>query len=196
MNEERTIAFVIKNPEELKNPVLCYTVMRQWEYEAGESFVDYNENIVKGNDILDWLLNKNYITKEKHISVIEKEETHLGDLLFGFETGVMQFGECCFPATNKSYQLLAEYISENEELRKKLFEETCINSEDNTTHTDDNGNVISACILDYDLETNTMTKEEWLKQKWRADISFADEYKYLYNMTIEEADYDVDSNEE
>ena len=33
-----------------------------------------------------------------------------------------------------------------------------------------------------------MTKEEWLNQKWYADISFTDEYNYLREMSFEEAD--------
>ena len=43
----------------------------------------------------------------------------------------------------------------------------------------EDGYPICSHILEYDLETNTMTKEEWLRQKWNADISFTDEYNYL-----------------
>lgn len=186
---ERKLSYVITNKEQFKNPVLCYLSIMQWMQEQGEDFIDYNERLVDGDEILDWLLEKKYITEEKYGSIKEDNETWIQDLLLGYESGVMKNGECSFTATKKSYQLIAEFISDREECRNELFEKTCTDAEYNCVYYDGEGkNILSACVYECDLLTGTMSKEEWLNQGWNADISFTDEYNYLYNMTIEEAD--------
>lgn len=186
---ERKLSYVITDEKQLRNPVLCYISMMQWLREAGEDFIDQNENIVDGDDVLDWLLNKKYITKEKYDGVKAKGETWIQDLLLGYETGVMQNGESGITAQKKSYQLIAEYISEHDECIKELFKRTCTDGKYNNVYYDhERVNILSACVYEFDLLKNTMTKEEWLEQGWNANISFTDEYNYLSNMSIEEAD--------
>ena len=61
-------------------------------WEAGEDFYDYNESIVDGEDILQWMVDKGYVTQQKANEIIEKGEANLGDLLFGYKTGLIEIG--------------------------------------------------------------------------------------------------------
>ena len=90
---------IITNEEQLKNPVFVYAVMKQWLCEAGEDLIDCNESYINGDKILEWMLKKGYVTKEKHDQIIENEETWIQDLLLGYKTGVLN-GECNFPSNN------------------------------------------------------------------------------------------------
>ena len=188
---------IITNEEQLKNPVIVYAVMNQWMCEAGEDLIDYNESYIDGNEILEWMLQKGYVTKEKHDQVIENEETWIQDLLLGYETGVLN-GECDFPSHNKAYQVIAEYISEHKSLREEFIYLFCTSfDEDNGdegrsgmsgSYDEEDGFPICSHIDDFDLQEGTMSKENWLKESWFAEISYTDEYNYLKNMTFEECD--------
>ena len=189
---------IITNEEQLKNPVIVYTVMNQWMSEAGEDLIDYNESYIDGDKILEWMLKKGYVTKEKYNQVIENDETWIQDLLLGYETGVLN-GECGFPSNNKAYQVIAEYISEHKTLREEFIYLFCTSFDrDNgdesrggmsASYDEEDGFPICSHIDDdFDLQEGTMLKEDWLKEKWWAEISYTDEYNYLKNMTFEECD--------
>ena len=188
---------IITNEEQLKNPIIVYAVMNQWMCEAGEDLIDYNESYIDGDKILEWMLKKGYVTKEKHDQVIENEETWIQDLLLGYETGVLN-GECDFPSHNKAYQVIAEYISEHKTLREEFIYLFCTSfNKDNgdesrggmsASHDAEDGFPICSHINDFDLQEGTMSKEDWLKESWFAEISYTDEYNYLKNMTFEECD--------
>ena len=193
----RKVSFIVTKEEELKNPVVVYSIMNQWMQEAGEDLIDNNESYIDGEKLLDWMLKKEYITKEKYFRVVECEETWIQDLLLGYETGVLN-GECGFPSNSKAYQVIAEYISESEELRKEFVYLFCTSFNRDkgdksragmcASYDAEDGFPICSHILEYDLQENTMTKEQWLKEKWNADISFTDEYNYLKAMSFEECD--------
>lgn len=184
---------IITNEEQLKNPVIVYAVMNQWMREAGEDLIDYNESYIDGDKILEWMLKKGYVTKEKYNQVIENDETWIQDLLLGYETGVLN-GECGFPSNNKAYQVIAEYISEHKTLREEFIYLFCTSfDEDNgdegrsgmsASYDEEDGFPICSHIDDdFDLQEGTMSKEDW----W-AEISYTDEYNYLKNMAFEECD--------
>jgi len=192
----RKVEMIVTNEEQLKNPAVVYSIITQWMREAGEDFVDTNESFIKGEEILDWMLNKNYCTKEKYDYIIENDETWIQDLFLGYETGLLN-GES-FPSSNKAYQIISEYISESKELRERFIYYFCTSFSEKKgdesrggmsgSYDAEDGFSICSHILEIDLQTNTMTKEEWLDQKWYADISFTDEYNYLKEMSFEEAD--------
>ena len=115
----RKVEMIVINEEQLKNPVIVYSVITQWMREAGEDFIDTNESFIKGEAILDWILSKNYCIKEKYDYIIENDETWIQDLLLGYETGLLN-GES-FPSSNKAYQIISEYISESKELRERFI---------------------------------------------------------------------------
>jgi hypothetical protein len=194
----REVKLIVTNEEQLINPAIVYSVMIQWMREAGEDLIDTNESFIKGELILDWILEKGMISKEKYNQIIENKETWIQDLLLGYETGLLLNGESDFPANNKAYQVIAEYISESKELREKFIYYFCTSFSRNKgdkirggmggSYDSEDGFPICSHILEYDLQTNTMTKEEWLEQQGNADISFTDEYNYLKEMSFEEAD--------
>lgn len=165
--------------------------------DNGEDFIDSNESFIDGELILNWMLDKGMVTKEKYDYIIENNETWIQDLLLGYETGLLN-GECSFPSNNKAYQIISEYISESKELRENFIHDFCtsfdcdkgdeIRGGMSGSYDAEDGFPICSHIFEYDLQTNTMTKEEWLKKKWNADISFTDEYNYLKEMSFEEAD--------
>lgn len=41
------MSYIIKSPDDLKDPFLCYCVFHRFMEEAGEDYIDYNECIVK-----------------------------------------------------------------------------------------------------------------------------------------------------
>jgi len=55
------MSYIIKSPDELKDPFLCYCVFHRFMEEAGEDYIDYNERIVNGTPLLFWMLGKGYI---------------------------------------------------------------------------------------------------------------------------------------
>ena len=128
----RKVSTIITNEEQLKNPVIVYSIIIQWMREAGEDLIDTNESFINGKDILQWMFNKSIVTKEKYDYIIENNETWIQDLLLVYETGLLN-GECNFPSNNKAYQIISEYISESKELREKFIYYFC------TSFDEDNG---------------------------------------------------------
>lgn len=193
----REVALVVTNEYQLKNPVIVYSIITQWMREAGEDFIDSNESFIEGKLILNWMLDKGMVTKEKYDYIIENNETWIQDLLLGYETGLLN-GECSFPSNNKAYQVISEYISESKELRENFIYDFCTSFDEDKgdearggmsgSYDSEDGFPICSHIFEYDLQINSMTKEDWLKKKWNADISFTDEYNYLKEMSFEEAD--------
>ena len=59
------MSYIIKSPEELKDPFLCYCVFQRFMEEAGEDYIDYNERIVNGTPLLFWMLGKGYISDKE-----------------------------------------------------------------------------------------------------------------------------------
>lgn len=50
------MSYIIKSPDELKDPFLCYCIFQRFMEEAGEDYIDYNECIVNGTPLLFWML--------------------------------------------------------------------------------------------------------------------------------------------
>lgn len=202
----REIAFYVENEEQLKEPWIIYSVMIQWMREVGEDLIDYNEYFIKGVDVLKWCLDKKYITEEragyifKNISFYGLE---ISDLLLECNKGLLVNGKNSY---KKAYQIIAEYISEDEILRDTFIYDYCevfgeYNVEDEdwedgeiraglmgSYNTKDNLHTIYSKIIEFDTEENTMTKERFIELKcegnFNEDISFKDEYKYLSEMSF------------
>ena len=160
---------IITNEEQLKNPVIVYAEMNQWMCEAGEDLIDYNEDYIDGNKILEWILKKGYITKEKYDRIIKNKETWIQDLLFGYKEGLLNDGHD-FPSIDKAYQVIAEYISEDETLREEFIYLFCTSFDEDKgdesrsgmsgSYDAEDGYPICAHIDDFDLQEGTMSKEE------------------------------------
>lgn len=63
-----------------------YKDIRNWEYEAGESFGDYFEGSINEFNLLFWATGKGYITPEQLQKYENKKEhTSLDDIIYGEE---------------------------------------------------------------------------------------------------------------
>lgn len=103
-----------------------YKLIRNFEYEAGENFVDQNESIVNERCMLFWMLGKGYITGEQ-ITMYAEDSSKLIDLNYILNACEVPFA--LFPMGNqeeethfKSMEVLAEIISEVPHYQERLLE--------------------------------------------------------------------------
>jgi len=192
------IKMIIKNEVQLKDPIKVYSVINQWMMVVGEDFIDNNENFIDGHDILDWLYKSNHISKNNYDNIVEKNEVGIQYLLLGYKTGLSYRGDCEFPAIDKGYQIISEYISESKKLREQFIFNFCTSC--NTENGEEfrggmlesydakDGYPICSHIEDYDLEVGTISKNDWINKKHDTEFSFADEYIFLASLNFEEVD--------
>lgn len=193
------MSYIIKSPDELKDPFLCYCVFRRFIEESGEDYIDCNEGIIENNicgfSFLTWMLGKGYINGEVIDKVLKFGEVVdiqniLKDNKYIFKSS---YGETVI-GDAKAYSLLAEYVSQFSILRKYLYDSVnneAYGFENNIFYTDEN-NVSLACIISdenmietklYSLkELDNMTIYEF------RHISYKDQFNAMKNITIEEAD--------
>lgn len=213
----RVLVKRISCADDFKNPLYCYITIRQLMYSMGEGFEDCTGGWPNALNLLEWLLQKNYITEKQYMRIrptIGKDKWGSPkDFLVGYgKFSLMENGESDFPAWTKGFQLLAEYISEHEDEREKHYQLIChhpwARTEEDNESDDDDYDDLPVGSLTYsgwwnkehfnfrvediyqdDLDTDTMTKEEWLKDGGVNGTSYADEYNFLSKMSIGEADY-------
>ena len=92
--------------ETLKNPVVCYSAIRDWMYSAGEDFLDYNCAIFKVPTMVMWMLGKGYINNEKAEKLLGSscvQELLLNDLFDNYSDNLKEEME--------AYIILSEYFS-------------------------------------------------------------------------------------
>lgn len=102
-----------------------YKLIRNFEYEAGEDFVDQNESIVNERCMLFWMLGKGYISGEQ-ISMYAKDSRKLidlNDILSAYEVpfALLPMGSQEEDAHSKSMEVLAELISEVPHYQERLL---------------------------------------------------------------------------
>ena len=153
----------------MKNPVVCYSAIRDYMYNAGEDFLDQNCTMFKVPTFLLWLCGKGYITNEKAEEMLEYNccihELLLCDGLFGEDTLINGV---------KAYTLLAEYCSIFKNHRDRLLNalsEVGIES------------IESVCLLN----SKELTKDVVESSDDAYNIegyTYADEYEYFSKMPI------------
>lgn len=124
----------IKSWEDLNSVEMIYKAIRWKELDMGEDFIDQNESIVKEVPFATWLLGRGYINKEQLNSFLDSNYMYSGlqSLLGGYDEPycVFPYGECEEESCFKKYHVLAEYISQMDNLRKRLFR-CLVEDEDN-----------------------------------------------------------------
>lgn len=101
-----------------------YKLIRNFEYEMGESFTDQNESIVNDKCLMFWMLGKGYIDGSKIVAYTKARFTELNNVLCGYENefALFPYGQCEEECHFKAMEILAEFISEVQIYQDRLKE--------------------------------------------------------------------------
>lgn len=200
------MSFIIKSPDDLKDPFLCYCIFERFDKEAGEDYMDYNENIINIYPFMFWMLGKGYITNEHIEGLLKEDKEHLDFYGWGISTiSDVLNSEVLFPKTYgqsgisciKVYTILAEYMSICNEFRTRLY--NSVNNKatafsNNEFYKDENGISLACIIKDEDLVANETYTKEMIESimktsAWKIyDLTLRERYESAVKLTIEEAD--------
>ena len=185
------MSYIIKSPDDLKDPFLCYCVFHRFMEEAGEDYIDYNELIVKPIPFVFWLKGRKEITNEQLENLLKikyLEEVLHEEMLFP-----NTYGESVI-SHSKAYVLLAEYVCQISEFRQRVWDSVNNKAdgfEDDQFYKDENG-ISLACIIDnedmvetkqYNLnDLKNMTSYEFNK------LSYKEQFNTVTKLSIEEVD--------
>nr|DAZ78678.1 MAG TPA: hypothetical protein [Caudoviricetes sp.] len=185
------MSYIIKSPDDLKDPFLCYCVFHRFMEEAGEDYIDYNELIVKPIPFVFWLKGRKEITNEQLEKLLKTkylEEVLQEEILFP-----NTYGESAI-SQSKAYALLAEYVCQISEFRQRVWDsvnDKADGFEDNQFYKDEDG-ISLACIVDdedmvetkqYNLnDLKNMTSYEFNK------LSYKEQFNAVTKLSIEEVD--------
>ena len=100
----------------LKNPIVCYSAIREWMYSVGEDFLDYHCCIFKGSKMVMWMLGKGYIDNKKAEQLLNSscvQELLLENLFDYYNDNLKE--------EVIAYVILAEYFSIFENHRDRLL---------------------------------------------------------------------------
>lgn len=193
------MAYIIKSPDELKDPFLCYCIFERFDQEAGEDYLDYNENIINPYPFVMWLFGKGYIDNDVLERLLGPRETILGYEYIEVPSDVLQ-EERLFPNTCgqsyisrvKSYSLLAEYMSATKEMRQRLYDsvnDKATGFMDEEFYKDKNGVSLACIIEDRDINGEGYTKEQFVQEYPNTYmLPLRDQWNIVCAMSIEEAD--------
>ena len=165
---------------DLKDPFMCYSLMMRWMEEEIEDYVDQNEGIVRPVPFIMWLNGRKYITIDQADKLLNDEKLYLQRIITGKILFPCTYGRSEL-ARDKSYQLLAEYISCFDGLRKRLYR-TAINN----FYKNEDG-ISLACII----PTGEFVPMEHPTPKKKGDMwdwSYVDRYEKVKSMSIAETD--------
>lgn len=177
------MSYIIKSPEELKDPFLCYCIFQRFMEEAGEDYIDYNERIVNGTPLLFWMLGKGYISDKETEEVLERSNGK-----YIYIQDVLKIGSA------KSYSILAEYMCQISEFRQRLYDSVNNNAtwfENHEFYKDENEISLACIISDENMIESKLHSLEKLKNMTVYefdDLSYKDQFNAVRNLTIKEAD--------
>ena len=190
------MSYIIKSPEELKDPFLCYCVFQRFMKEAGEDYIDYNECIVNGTPLLFWMLGKGYISDKETEEVLERSNgkyIYIQDVLKDDAIFKESFGDTEIGLA-KLYSILAEYMCQISEFRQRLYDSVNNNATgfiDDKFYKDENGISLACIISDENMVESKLYSLEELKCMTVYefdDLSYKDQFNAVRNLTIKESD--------
>ena len=100
-----------------------YKLIRNFEFEAGESFTDQNESIVNDRCLMFWMLGRGYINGTKIDAYAKASFTELNNVLCGYEQefSLFPYGETEEECHFKSMEILSELIAESKIYQDRLL---------------------------------------------------------------------------
>lgn len=185
--------FIVKDANDLKDPFLCFCLIRKFMDEIEEDYVDYNDNLVAPWTFAMWMYGRGYIGSEaiEAFAKMDMRFFSLRDIMFDEYVFPNSYGEDGF-ANAKIYTILAEYLSGLSEFRQKLYDSVNNDSDGliNGEFPKNEDGISLACIIDDD---DMSEDPKYLTCKITKSInSYRLSLKNLYNlcirMTIKEAD--------
>ena len=185
------MSYIIKSPDDLKDPFLCYCIFQGFMEVAEEDYIDYNELIVKPIPFVFWLKGRKEITNEQLEKLLKTkylEEVLQEEILFP-----NTYGESAI-SQSKAYALLAEYICQISEFRQRVWDsvnDKADGFEDDQFYTDKNGISLACIVDDEDMVENKLYSLKELKNMTVYefdDLSYKDQFNAVRNLTIKEAD--------
>lgn len=136
-----------------------YKIIRCWEIEAGEGFIEYfadNACNLDEDEIMEWMFKKGYIDKKK-LDLFKEDGGGIGvcDCFCAYEvdSALFPYGECDEEAIFKSELIIAEYLIEHKKensLIEFAFEGQGWASFDSEEDKQDNKNALQKCINSWD----------------------------------------------
>lgn len=188
------MSYIIKSPDELKDPFLCYCIFKRYMDEAEEDYMDYNESIVNLYPLIFWLKGRCDISEHQVEKLLNIEYLGLQDV----------FGEIMFPNTYghsvlseiKKYTLLAEYMCQISDFRQRVWDSlyNTDSFEDGKFYTNDDGISLACIIEDTDMKSKNINYKKALMMKksdlW--ELSYKDQFDLGLEMNIEESDIKIE----
>lgn len=185
------MSYIIKSPDDLKDPFLCYCIFQSFMEVAEEDYIDYNELIVKPIPFVFWLKGRKEITNEQLEKLLKTkylEEVLQEEMLFP-----NTYGESVI-SRSKAYVLLSEYVCQISEFRQRVWDsvnDKADRFEDDQFYKDEDGISLACIVNDEDMvetkqynlnDLKNMTPYEFNK------LSHKEQFNVVKKLSIEEAD--------
>mgnify|MGYP003371044697 FL=1 len=185
------MSYIIKSPDDLKDPFLCYCIFQGFMEVAEEDYIDYNELIIKPIPFVFWLKGRKEITNEQLEKLLKTkylEEVLQEEILFP-----NTYGESVI-SRSKAYVLLAEYVCQISEFRQRVWDsvnDKADGFEDDQFYKDEDGISLACIISDENMIESKLYSLEELKDMTVYefdDLSYKDQFNAVRDLTIKEAD--------
>ena len=182
--------YIIKSPEELKDPFLCFCIFQRFWEEAEEDYIDYNEDIVNAYPFAMWLFGKGYIDNITIEKICNENNLCIQDILKGEFLFPNTYGEGEM-SNLKAYSLLAEYMSSISKFRERLYDsvnDKAFNFNNDKFYTDNLGISLACIIPDEEMVDTGSHQKENLNQCDISQLSYKEQWRIVTSMTIHESD--------
>lgn len=144
------MSYIIKSEEELKDPFRCYCIFQRFIEEAGEDYIDYNDEIIDPVPFILWMKGRGDISEDQLETLMNvKGNIYLQEVLNDRYLFPKTYGNSILGQI-KIYTILAEYMCQLSKFRKELWasvHDEAYSFEDEKFYTDENG-ISLACIVD------------------------------------------------
>jgi hypothetical protein len=156
--------YIIKSPDELKDPFLCFCVFNRFNEEAGEDYLDCNEDIINTYPFIFWMYGSGYINNFQLEALLQQAKEQIDK--YGFRLSLMDilYSDTLFPNTlgeseitsKKGLYILADYMSCCKDFRQRVYDSVNDGADsfiNNQFYKDDNG-ISLACKINDDEMVN------------------------------------------
>lgn len=191
------MSYVIKSEEELKDPFLCYCLLHRFNEELDEDYLEYNKEIINSVPFMFWLKGRGDITNEQLEAFIAIDpKANMQDILESDILYPNTYGSLAL-AKIKTYTLLAEYMSQLKEFRKRLWESVLkeVPKSDDKTLQELYPHKSLACIIDEDdMKSEEYTYDVLIHMSLMdfLCVTYKNQFNIGIQMSLKDADVETD----